>query len=235
MDLREEHPQYHTLLWNMLVTIQKHGCPANIELVQGPDPTAYDFLYITQSVCGDFVNVEPAGEEVLQDCFEEVMKPGGLEEEIKALLRVFCQLCIPQLLTFFVLRVPSTSCFSSKSKLRCPQTLTPSYLPPSRTSSLSLVSIPYVTFACFVYLSHRLSVTDRQSIILFCVCHNYCVRAPAFLNDKGRRKVTGSLLHLCLEEFNYIRSSHPLERIPLPAPLYHIPHLIRGFRMNRPR
>jgi hypothetical protein len=32
-----------------------------------------------------------------------------------------------------------------------------------------------------------------------------------------------------------IRSSHPLERIPLPAPLNHVPHTIRDFRMNRPR
>ena len=58
-----------------------------------------------------------------------------------------------------------------------------------------------------VFVSRRLSVADRQSIILFCVCHGYCVRAPALPNGKG-------LLHLCLEGLDDIGSSHPLERCP---------------------
>ena len=78
-------------------------------------------------------------------------------------------------------------------------------------------------------------MTDRQSIILFCVCHGYCVRAPALPNGGGRRKVAGGMLYLCLEELDDIGSSHSLGRCPSPAPLDHVPHAVRDLRMKRPR
>lgn len=45
----------------------------------------------------------------------------------------------------------------------------------------------------------------------------------------------GGMLHLSLEEFDDTRSGHPLERIPLPTPLDHVPHVIRDLGVNRPR
>ena len=90
MDLGEDYSQYLTLGGNMMVTMQKHGYPANFELAQGPDPTKFDLLYVTRRIHGNFVKVEPAGEEVLQDCFKQVMKRGELEEEThEAILEIF--------------------------------------------------------------------------------------------------------------------------------------------------
>jgi len=60
-------------------------------------------------------------------------------------------------------------------------------------------------------------------------------RAPALTNRRGLRSVAGGLLHLCLEDANGIRSSYPLERIPVPAALDHGPHAVRDFGMNRSR
>ena len=119
-------------------------------------------------------------------------------------------------------------------RLRCPQTSTPPCLPASRTSILSSPSP--VTSARFVYLSlaDRMRRIDNPSFYFACVIVTV-FRAPTFPNGRGRWKVAGGRLHRCLEEFNYIHSSHPLERIPLPAPLDHIPHPICDFRMNRPR
>ena len=73
--------------------------------------------------------------------------------------------------------------------------------------SLSRLYTLYYVRVFRVFVSRRLSVADRKSIILFCVCHGYCVRAPALPNGKG-------LLHLCLEGLDDIGSSHPLERCP---------------------
>jgi hypothetical protein len=47
--------------------------------------------------------------------------------------------------------------------------------------------------------------------------------------------VAGGLPRLCLEEVNHICGGHPLERVPLPAPLDHVPHAVRDFGMIRPR
>ena len=38
-----------------------------------------------------------------------------------------------------------------------------------------------------------------------------------------------------LENIDNLRSSHPVERVLVPAPLNHVPHPIRHFRMIRPR
>jgi len=67
----------------MMVTVEKHGIPANFEFACGLDPEAPDILYVTQRISGQFMNVEPAGEEVFQDCFKEVMKRGELEDVIQ--------------------------------------------------------------------------------------------------------------------------------------------------------
>jgi len=90
MDLGEDYSRFLTLAWKMTVAMQKHGYPADLELARGPDPAAFDFLYVTQRIHGNFVKVEPAGEEVLQDCFKQVMKRGELEEEThEAILEIF--------------------------------------------------------------------------------------------------------------------------------------------------
>jgi len=74
----------------MMMTLENHGIPADFEFAWGPDPAAPDILCVTQRISGQFVNVEPAGEEVFQDCFKEVMKRGELEDVIqKGLLDVF--------------------------------------------------------------------------------------------------------------------------------------------------
>ena len=75
---------------NMIVAMEEHGYLADIDLVQGPDPTTYDLLCVTKRIYGDFENIEPAGEEVFQNYFKEVMKPGKRESEIhNALVQVF--------------------------------------------------------------------------------------------------------------------------------------------------
>lgn len=51
-------------------------------------------------------------------------------------------------------------------------------------------------------------------------------KSPGFL-----RTVAGGPLHLCLEEVDDVPSGHPLEGIPAPAPLDHVPHVIRDFRV----
>ena len=53
-------------------------------------------------------------------------------------------------------------------------------------------------------------------------------------SPRSPRTVVGGPLHLCLEEVNDIVSSHPLEGVPVPAPLYRVPHAIRDFRVIRP-
>ena len=87
MDLREDYSQYVTVAMNMIVAMEEHGYLADIDLVQGPDPTTYDLLCVTKRIYGDFENIEPAGEEVLQNCFKEVMKPES--EVYNALVQVF--------------------------------------------------------------------------------------------------------------------------------------------------
>ena len=84
MDLPNDHSQDLTLVLNMIITMEKHGIPANFELAWGPDPEKFDILYVTQRISGQFMNDEPAaGEEVFQDCFKEVMKRGELEDVIQ--------------------------------------------------------------------------------------------------------------------------------------------------------
>lgn len=42
-------------------------------------------------------------------------------------------------------------------------------------------------------------------------------------------------LQFRLEDANDLRSSHPVERVSVPAPLNHVPHSIRHFRTDRSR
>ena len=59
-------------------------------------------------------------------------------------------------------------------------------------------------------------------------------QTPAVPGGRGLRTGAGFLLHLRLEEFDHTCSSHPLEWIPFPASLNHVPHAIRDLGMDRP-
>ena len=90
VDLSGDPSRGLTVLANMLGEVIEYGYYGNFEVVSGQDPGRFDLLFVTQRIRGQFLNVEPAGEEVLQGGFKEIMKPGELEEEVHdVLLQVF--------------------------------------------------------------------------------------------------------------------------------------------------
>ena len=90
---------------------------------------------------------------------------------------------------------------------------------------------------------HRDACTDRNSMSMS--SHfSEAVKTTGKAREPGTIQVPASVdgrstdccwgpSRLALKETNDFRSSHPLEAILVPAPLYHRPHTIRDFSMNR--
>jgi hypothetical protein len=70
-----------------------------------------------------------------------------------------------------------------------------------------------------------------------CQNHRKGDPGPGTSAHMGQASTTAAaaLLRLHLEDVEGVRGGHPLERVPLPTPLNHVPDRIRDFRMDRPR
>ena len=86
VNLAENHSTDLTILARLVQILDANHYSCDVTIVQGQDPMELNILFPTQQIRGDFLNIGPPGEEVIQDNLKDVLKPGQQEERIRQVL-----------------------------------------------------------------------------------------------------------------------------------------------------
>ena len=91
LELAENHSGDLTVVEHLVNVLVIQGYSCDTKTVQGQDPTALDLLFVTRTICGQFLNVG-SSEEVLQDDLKVISKPREQEGKVREVLfQVFGQ------------------------------------------------------------------------------------------------------------------------------------------------
>ena len=86
LELAENHSGDLTVVGHLVNVLVIQGYSCDIETVQGRDPMALDLLFVTRTICRQFLNVGSSGEEVLQDDLKVILKPREQEGKVREVL-----------------------------------------------------------------------------------------------------------------------------------------------------